>query len=78
MGSLDYRLDKLQEPVDVGEYLFRRLYEVGIRSLHGLPGDYNLICLDYLAKTGLKWVGSVNELNAGEQQFPTPRDIQHQ
>ncbi|ROT42710.1 pyruvate decarboxylase [Sodiomyces alkalinus F11] len=57
--------DLLQEPVDVGEYLFRRLYEVGVRSVHGLPGDYNLVALDYIQSTGLKWVGSVNELNAG-------------
>lgn len=65
MGSTDYRLDKLVEPMDVAEYLFRRLHEVGIRSVHGLPGDYNLISLDYIAKTGLQWVGNVNELNAG-------------
>ena len=32
----------LKEPVDVAEYLFRRLHEVGIRSIHGVPGDYNL------------------------------------
>lgn len=70
MGSLDYRYDSLQEPVDVAEYLFRRLYEVGIRSVHGLPGDYNLVSLDYLPKAGLKWVGSVNELNAGKQSPP--------
>lgn len=52
--------------MDVTEYLFRRLHEVGVRSVHGLPGDYNLVALDYLPGTGLKWVGSVNELNAGE------------
>ncbi|KAF3763756.1 pyruvate decarboxylase [Cryphonectria parasitica EP155] len=64
MGSTDYRLEKLEQPVDVSEYLFRRLYEVGIRSVHGLPGDYNLVSLDYVRKAGLRWVGNVNELNA--------------
>ncbi|KAL2752189.1 hypothetical protein ACRALDRAFT_1066242 [Sodiomyces alcalophilus JCM 7366] len=59
------RTESLQEPVDVAEYLFRRLYEVGVRSVHGLPGDYNLVALDYIKPTGLRWVGSVNELNAG-------------
>ncbi|TKX24567.1 pyruvate decarboxylase-1 [Elsinoe australis] len=61
----DYRADALKKPVDVAEYLFRRLYEVGIRGVHGVPGDYNLVALDYLPKAGLNWVGSVNELNAG-------------
>lgn len=28
-------------------------------------GDYNLIALDYISKTGLTWVGNCNELNAG-------------
>ncbi|GKU02523.1 pyruvate decarboxylase [Fusarium langsethiae] len=54
----------LQKPVDVAEYLFKRLYEVGVRSIHGVPGDYNLVALDYLPQCNLKWVGSVNELNA--------------
>ncbi|OAX84671.1 hypothetical protein ACJ72_00963 [Emergomyces africanus] len=51
--------------MDLAEYLFRRLYELGIRSVHGLPGDYNLVSLDYLPKVGLDWVGNANELNAG-------------
>ncbi|OAA73789.1 pyruvate decarboxylase [Cordyceps fumosorosea ARSEF 2679] len=60
----DIRVKNLKAPVDVAEYLFRRLHQVGVRSVHGVPGDYNLVALDYLPKAGLKWVGSVNELNA--------------
>ncbi|KAL2163689.1 hypothetical protein VTH06DRAFT_5747 [Thermothelomyces fergusii] len=60
----DIREHGLKKPVAVAEYLFRRLHEVGIRSVHGLPGDFNLAALDYIPKVGLKWVGSVNELNA--------------
>ncbi|KIW02821.1 uncharacterized protein PV09_05879 [Verruconis gallopava] len=63
--ALDIRTSELKEPVNVSEYLFRRLYEVGIRSIHGVPGDYNLAALDYIPKSGLKWVGNANELNAG-------------
>ncbi|KAJ2904985.1 pyruvate decarboxylase [Zalerion maritima] len=55
----------LLEPTDVSEYLFTRLYQIGVRSVHGVPGDYNLVSLDYLPRCGLSWVGSVNELNAG-------------
>ncbi|KAM0531156.1 hypothetical protein ACHAPP_008251 [Verticillium nonalfalfae] len=59
------REEGLKEPIEVATYLYKRLYEIGVRSLHGLPGDYNLVALDYLPKAGVKWVGSVNELNAG-------------
>ncbi|KAH8754633.1 pyruvate decarboxylase [Diaporthe sp. PMI_573] len=55
---------KLKSPVDLAEYLFRRLHQMGVRSVHGVPGDYNLTALDYLEKAELKWVGNVNELNA--------------
>ncbi|GKT48416.1 pyruvate dehydrogenase complex protein X component, mitochondrial [Colletotrichum spaethianum] len=61
----DIRTQGLKQPVDVVEYLFKRLHEVGVRSVHGLPGDFNLVALDYLPECGLKWVGNVNELNAG-------------
>ncbi|KAL9045493.1 MAG: hypothetical protein Q9214_001467 [Letrouitia sp. 1 TL-2023] len=61
----DIRTSELKNPVDVAEYLFRRLHEVGVRAVHGVPGDYNLVALDYIPKVGLNWVGNVNELNAG-------------
>lgn len=66
VNMADIRVQSLRKPIDVSEYLFRRLHEVGVRSVHGVPGDYNLVALDYLPKCGLKWVGSVNELNAGK------------
>jgi hypothetical protein len=61
----DIRVKGLKQPMDVAEYLFRRLHQMGVRSMHGVPGDYNLVALDYLPSCGLNWVGSVNELNAG-------------
>ncbi|KAL7790369.1 thiamine diphosphate-binding protein [Trichoderma ceciliae] len=64
MANIDIRVQNLEQPMDVAEYLFRRLHEIGVLSVHGLPGDYNLIALDYLPSCGLRWVGSVNELNA--------------
>lgn len=36
-----------------------------MKSIHGIPGDYNLVALDYIPKLGLRWVGNCNELNAG-------------
>ncbi|RYP30067.1 hypothetical protein DL767_006418 [Monosporascus sp. MG133] len=64
MTTADIRTQNLKEPVDVAEYLFTRLHQIGVRSVHGLPGDFNLVALDYLPKAGLKWVGNCNELNA--------------
>ena len=40
--ATDIRTSELKKPIDVAEYLFRRLHEVGVRAVHGLPGDYNL------------------------------------
>lgn len=56
---------ELKQPINLVEYLYRRLHEVGVRSVHGVPGDYNLQALDYLPKCGLSWAGNCNELNAG-------------
>lgn len=41
----DIRTSELRTPVDVAEYLFTRLYQVGVRGVHGVPGDYNLVRL---------------------------------
>ena len=64
--ATDIRTSSLKSPIDVAEYLFTRLHQIGVRSIHGVPGDYNLVALDYIDKVGLRWVGNVNELNAGK------------
>lgn len=51
--------------VNIAEYLFTRLYQLGVKDLHGVPGDFNLVALDYVEPCGLNWVGNCNELNAG-------------
>jgi hypothetical protein len=43
--ATDIRTSELRSPIDVAEYLFKRLYQVGVRGVHGVPGDYNLVCL---------------------------------
>ena len=67
MATTDLRTTELKHPVDVAEYLFTRLRAVGVQSVHGVPGDFNLVALDYIPKCGLEWVGNVNELNAGAE-----------
>ncbi|KAL7930391.1 pyruvate decarboxylase [Trichoderma chlorosporum] len=54
-----------QSTIDLAEYLFKRLIQLGLGSIHGVPGDYNLTVLDYIKPLGLHWVGNANELNAG-------------
>ncbi|KAL2867779.1 alpha-keto acid decarboxylase family protein [Aspergillus lucknowensis] len=49
----------------LAEYLFTRLHQLGVDSIFGLPGDYNLQLLDYVAPSRLHWIGNCNELNAG-------------
>ena len=71
MATTDLRTAELKHPVDVAEYLFTRLRAVGVQAVHGVPGDFNLVALDYIPKCGLHWVGNVNELNAGNDERRT-------
>ncbi|PLB45482.1 pyruvate decarboxylase [Aspergillus steynii IBT 23096] len=48
----------------VANYLLTRLRQLGIQSVFGVPGDYNLRLLDFVIPSGLHWVGTCNELNA--------------
>ena len=49
----------------IGNFLLRRLQEVGIRHLFGVPGDYNLGFMQQLEDRGEPaWIGNCNELNA--------------
>ncbi|KAJ4304571.1 hypothetical protein N0V90_000097 [Kalmusia sp. IMI 367209] len=42
-----------------------RIHQVGVDSIFGVPGDFNLQFLDSIFDVeGLKWVGNQNELNA--------------
>ncbi len=51
--------------IDLAEYLFRRIRQLGVKAVYGVPGDFNLTALDYIEPAGLDWVGNANELNAG-------------
>ncbi|KAJ6110979.1 hypothetical protein N7486_003214 [Penicillium sp. IBT 16267x] len=51
----------------LAEYLFHRIHQINIRSVFGVPGDFNLTALDYGEECGPHWVGNVNELNAGKK-----------
>jgi indolepyruvate decarboxylase len=49
----------------IGDFLLRRLQEVGIKHIFGVPGDYNLELMQQLENRGEPaWIGNCNELNA--------------
>lgn len=51
--------------IKVTDYLAKRLYELGIEDVFGLPGDYNFNVLDAIVNhPNLNWINSTNELNA--------------
>lgn len=51
-----------REQVQLVEYLFKRLSQLGIKAVHGVLGDFNIVALDYIHDAGLEWVGDANEL----------------
>ncbi|KAJ9138177.1 pyruvate decarboxylase [Pleurostoma richardsiae] len=46
----------------VGEYLLKRIQELGVKSIFGVPGDYELAFLDLILQAGIDWKGTPNEL----------------
>lgn len=54
-----------QELPTVGEYLAKRLQEIGINNIFGVVGDYVLGLMDILLENNLQLIATCNELNAG-------------
>jgi pyruvate decarboxylase len=51
--------------ITLGRYMWERIHQIGIDTIFGVPGDFNLQFLDSVFHVdGLKWVGNQNELNA--------------
>jgi indolepyruvate decarboxylase len=51
--------------MSVGEFLLKRLAELGAQYLFGVPGDYNLWFLEQVERSNhVEFVGCCNELNA--------------
>lgn len=53
------------DSIPLGTFLARRLAQLGLQHVFGVPGDFNLTLLDHVeASPDLTWVGFCNELNA--------------
>ncbi|KAI9352370.1 pyruvate decarboxylase PdcB [Pilaira anomala] len=51
--------------ISISEHMLRRLKEVGIETIFGVPGDYNMPLLDHIEDDPeLTWGNNANELNA--------------
>ena len=50
--------------ITVAEYLLIRLKEIGVDHIFGVPGDFVLGFFNQVLKSGVKYVGTCNELNA--------------
>jgi pyruvate decarboxylase len=51
--------------ITLGRYMWERIHQIGIDTIFGVPGDFNLQFLDSIFHVdGLRWMGNQNELNA--------------
>ncbi|KAK9235102.1 thiamine diphosphate-binding protein [Lipomyces kononenkoae] len=62
--SYFFFLNGTMAQMKVGSYLFERIKELGIKTVFGVPGDYELVLLDMILDAGVKWAGNANELIA--------------
>lgn len=52
--------------MNTAEYLVKKLEELGINDIFGVPGDYNFnILYEIENNPNVNWIGCTNELNAG-------------
>ncbi|KAM6494211.1 pyruvate decarboxylase [Amanita muscaria] len=53
------------EKITISNYLLTRLEQLGVKSMFGVPGDFNLGFLDVVEDhPTIDWIGNCNELNA--------------
>ncbi|KIK85594.1 hypothetical protein PAXRUDRAFT_831956 [Paxillus rubicundulus Ve08.2h10] len=54
-----------EEEITISDYLLARLEQLGVTSIFGVPGDFNMPFLDYVEDHPvIQWIGNCNELNA--------------
>jgi indolepyruvate decarboxylase len=55
----------MEEMATIGSYLIKRLEEIGLKHIFGVPGDYVLNFLDLLVESPINVVGTSTENGAG-------------
>ncbi|KAH7392009.1 pyruvate decarboxylase-like protein [Phaeosphaeria sp. MPI-PUGE-AT-0046c] len=57
--------DMASGKITLGRYMWERIHQIGVDTIFGVPGDFNLQFLDSIFHVdGLQWMGNQNELNA--------------
>ena len=51
--------------ISVGEYIIEKLYDLGIRHVFGVPGDFIIGFYSQLAKSKIKIINMCDEQGAG-------------
>ena len=52
--------------MNTAEYIIKKIDELGVNNIFGLPGDYNFDILNAIENNSqVNWIGCTNELNAG-------------
>ncbi|KAG2358323.1 thiamine diphosphate-binding protein [Suillus spraguei] len=53
------------EFITISEYILKRLEQLNVTSIFGVPGDFNMPFLDFIEDhPTIEWIGNCNELNA--------------
>src|SRR5512143_2702901 len=55
----------MKSAVSVGDYLIQRLYDLNVRHVFGIPGDYVLGFYDRLQNSPLRLINTSDEQGAG-------------
>ncbi|OWB63868.1 lyase activity protein [[Candida] boidinii] len=55
-----------KDTISISEYIYLRILQTGVKSIFGVPGDFNLDFLEHIYDFNdqLNWIGCCNELNA--------------
>ncbi|KAG1749231.1 thiamine diphosphate-binding protein [Suillus lakei] len=53
------------ELITISDYILKRLEQLSVTSIFGVPGDFNMPFLDFIEDhPTIEWIGTCNELNA--------------
>ncbi|KAG1743333.1 thiamine diphosphate-binding protein [Suillus paluster] len=54
-----------EELITISDYILKRLEQLNVTSIFGVPGDFNMPFLDFIEDhPTIEWIGNCNELNA--------------
>ncbi|CCK68253.1 branched-chain-2-oxoacid decarboxylase THI3 KNAG_0A05900 [Huiozyma naganishii CBS 8797] len=66
MPTTSYKMqNNLPDQITITDYLFHRLRQLKVKTIFGLPGEFNMPLLDKIYRIpDMRWAGNANELNA--------------